>query len=134
MSRELIPDPNAESTFTASIPDLSEAENGEHAVVLHLHRDLLAIRHAEIIPRLVGAASLGAEPVGPKAVTARYRLGDGTTLTLATNLGAEPATVTANGATTLFESNSGDAAALAAGTLPAHSTVALLDLPENSGP
>ncbi|MFT8244367.1 malto-oligosyltrehalose trehalohydrolase [Roseomonas sp. BN140053] len=133
-TRERIPDPNAETTFTASIPDRAEAAQGEHAAVLALHKRLLALRHAEIIPRLPGAAALGAEPVGAKAVVARWRMGDGTVLCLAANLGAEPAAATATGATLLFETAEGAGAALAGGTLPPHCTVALLDAPEDSGP
>ena len=43
----------------------------------------------EIVPRLKGTVSLGAEAIGPKAVIARWRLGDGATLTIVTNLGSE---------------------------------------------
>jgi maltooligosyltrehalose trehalohydrolase len=42
----------------------------------------------EIVPRLVGTASLGAQAIGPKAVIAGWRLGDGSRLTLVTNLAA----------------------------------------------
>ncbi len=45
----------------------------------------------EIVPRLPGTVSLGAEAIGPKAVLARWRLGDRSLLTIMSNLGAEPA-------------------------------------------
>jgi maltooligosyltrehalose trehalohydrolase len=42
----LVPDPNAESTFTDSSLDWSEALREPHAGLLRLHRDLLALRRA----------------------------------------------------------------------------------------
>jgi maltooligosyltrehalose trehalohydrolase len=33
--------------------------------------------------------SLGAEPIGPKAVLARWKMGDGAVLTIVTNLAAD---------------------------------------------
>ncbi|RAI58695.1 malto-oligosyltrehalose trehalohydrolase [Roseicella frigidaeris] len=130
--RERIPDPNAEATFRASIPDPAEAARPPHDAVLALHRQLLALRRARLVPHLPGARALGAQAVGPKAVLARWQLGDGSLLTLATNLG-EAATGCALPAgpvgETLFEGAPGAAAALAAGTLPPRCTVALLAPP-----
>ena len=81
-TRERIPDPNAEGTFRDSIPDPAEAERPPHAAVLDLHRRLLALRRERIVPHLPGASSLGAEAVGEGAVLARWRLGDGSRLTI----------------------------------------------------
>jgi malto-oligosyltrehalose trehalohydrolase len=81
--RERIPDPNAVETFTASIP------RGESRERLALYRRLIAIRMKEIVPRLPGTASIGAQTIGPKAVLARWRLGDGSCLTIVTNLGTD---------------------------------------------
>ncbi|WP_426955845.1 malto-oligosyltrehalose trehalohydrolase [Muricoccus radiodurans] len=125
-SRERIPDPNAEATFTASIPDPSEAVRAPHDAVLALHRELLALRHAEIVPRLRGARAAGAEAVGEAAVLARWTMGDGAVLTIAANLGAAPASARAADARVLFETASGAADSLATGTLPPRSTVVLL--------
>ena len=132
--RERIPDPNAEKTFTDSIPDPAESEHGFHAEMLALHKALIALRHAEIIPRLPGARAIGADAVGPKAVLARWRLGDGTRLTIALNLDETPAAVTAGGTIVLHESIPDAAESLAAGSLPPDCAVVMLDLPENSGP
>jgi maltooligosyltrehalose trehalohydrolase len=41
-----VPDPNAESTFTDSGLDWSEAEQEPHATLLTLHRELIALRRA----------------------------------------------------------------------------------------
>jgi len=81
---EDLPDPNAASTFEASIPR-PDPEEGD--AILALYRDLLRLRREEIQPRLDGAVSLGASAIGPAAVSASWRLSDGTVLTLVTNLG-----------------------------------------------
>jgi maltooligosyltrehalose trehalohydrolase len=126
-ARARIPDPNDPATFDASRPDFAEADRPPHDAVLAHHKTLLALRHAEIIPRLKGAKAEGAEPIGPAAVLARWRMGDGARLTIATNFGGDSAQVKARGARILFESATGHAASLAAGTLPPHTTIALLD-------
>ncbi|HYC66076.1 MAG TPA: DUF3459 domain-containing protein, partial [Reyranellaceae bacterium] len=55
------------------------------------HRNLLALRHREIVPRLPGARAIEAKVAGPAALVASWRLGDGAVLTIATNLAATPA-------------------------------------------
>jgi maltooligosyltrehalose trehalohydrolase len=81
--RERIPDPNAITTFTESVPQ--PGPEGRFAFYQHL----IALRAKEIVPRLSGTTSLGAEAVGPKAVVAQWRLGDGTRLTIMANLGTD---------------------------------------------
>ncbi len=88
--RETIPDPNAASTFTASVPNPAEATQEEHGKILALHRDLLALRHRYVAPRIPGCRSEGAEAIGPKAVVARWRMGDDAVLTIAINLDEAP--------------------------------------------
>jgi maltooligosyltrehalose trehalohydrolase len=88
--RDRIPDPNDVQSFAASVPDATEIFQPEHAAWLDLHASLLALRAAELTPRLPGTRSAGAEALGQSAVRARWRLGDGSVLTLAVNLGAEP--------------------------------------------
>jgi maltooligosyltrehalose trehalohydrolase len=85
--REAIPDPNAASTFQASVPDQREAENPAQAQVLDLHKRLLKLRHAQIIPGIPGCRSTGARALGNKAVIGTWRLGNGTGLALASNFG-----------------------------------------------
>ena len=123
--RETIPDPNAKSTFRSSSPDPAEAERPPHDATLALYRRLLALRHDRIVPHLPGAAALDAEAVGEAAVLARWRLGDGSTLTIACNLGGEATRAVAKGEV-VFESMAGAADALATGELPPRCTVALL--------
>jgi maltooligosyltrehalose trehalohydrolase len=85
--RERIPDPNAPETFAASVPRPESTER------FALYQRLIALRLTEIIPRLAGTISLGAKAIGPKAVSACWRMGDGSRLTIITNLGAEAVSV-----------------------------------------
>ncbi len=89
---------------------------------------LLALRRDRIVPLLPGAAPLGAEAVGEGAVLARWRLGDGSVLAIACNLGGSAVSASAAGEP-LFESADGAATSLASGTLPAHACVALVEPP-----
>ncbi len=84
--RERIPDPNAAATFAASIP---KADCPGSAERFALYQRLIGIRMQEIVPRLRGTTSTGAKPIGVKAVVAGWRLGDGSHLTIVTNLGRE---------------------------------------------
>ena len=84
-ARARIPDPNAVSTFEQSQP--TPGPDGDRWRLLY--RDLLALRHEAIVPRLKGTQSAGAEVIGDAAVVARWRMGDGATLTIALNLGDE---------------------------------------------
>ena len=84
--REKIPDPNAEQSFLASIP---HPDSGLADAWLAWVRALLLIRRTEIIPRLDGASSLGAQVIGRAAVRARWRMNDGKVLMLALNLAEE---------------------------------------------
>lgn len=85
--RERIPDPNAVSTFANSSPDLTSQTEPGHAEWLQLYRELLALRHQEIVPRLKGSSFLEARSLGHAAALARWTLGDGSVLRLALNLG-----------------------------------------------
>ncbi len=76
--REKIPDPNAASTFQASIPEF-----GASAWM----QAILAFRAQHIVPGIPGARSAGVDVLGPKALTARWRLGNGKMLTMWLNLG-----------------------------------------------
>ena len=100
--RERIPDPNAAETFSASIP---RAGSGDRFA---LYQRLIRLRLQEIAPRLRGTVSLGAEPIGPKAVIARWRMGDGSRLTIVTNLGDKPATFQQPAGRLLFSTGRSD--------------------------
>lgn len=87
-ARARIPDPNQRSTFDMSRPDRRERETTQGKAWLALTRELLSLREQHIVPRLDPRVhSDGAEPIGDKAVAARWTLKDGTNLTIALNLG-----------------------------------------------
>lgn len=119
--RAQIPDPNAPETFERSIP----AREALDPDVLALHQSLIALRMQHVVPGIPGCRSLDAEPVGPKAVIARWRLGTGRTLTLALNLAEDPAAMRGVGET-LFESIPDAAHSLREGRLPPHAFAALI--------
>ena len=81
--RERIPDPNDPATFAASRPE----PGPDAAHWLSFYRELIALRHRHIVPRLKGARGLGARVLGDKAVAASWRMADGSTLSVALNLG-----------------------------------------------
>jgi malto-oligosyltrehalose trehalohydrolase len=92
--RERIPDPTAEETFLSAKLRWDEAGQGIHAEWRDWYRRVLAVRQAEIIPRLkdVGANSGSYEILDDLAVRVRWSLGGGTELVLTANLKAEPLT------------------------------------------
>ena len=59
-----------------------------------LYKQLLAIRQAEIIPRLNDMQALDAHAIGPAAVLARWQMGDHALLMIGTNLAKSTAPVT----------------------------------------
>ncbi len=115
-SGEKIPDPNAPETFENSRPELRGNAS--------LHRELLAVRHKSIMPRLAGTRSIGGSVAGPAAVIASWRMGDGATLTIATNLGGEDLRAAMPPGACLFSTHPD---AVGSGTLPARSTTVLLE-------
>ena len=119
--RARIPDPNAASTFTQSTPTFTD---NQHSA---LYRHLLHLRHQHIVPHLPGSVALGAQVLADGAVTARWRLGNGSLLQIDLNLGAAPV---AHPAPThlLFETCTHDAALLA----PFSARVALSPVGEHS--
>jgi maltooligosyltrehalose trehalohydrolase len=118
-----IPDPNAVETFERSRPAAHPTYAGVREA---LYRQLLALRAAEIVPRLEGASALDARALAPAAVLARWRMGDGSVLTLACNLGTTPAAIPEQTRKLLFATSEAAAAAVGVGTLQSHCTVAFL--------
>ncbi|KTC43758.1 malto-oligosyltrehalose trehalohydrolase [Pseudomonas fluorescens ABAC62] len=80
--RERIPDPNAKATFEQSIPVFADSEHTQ------LYRELLALRHRYLVPHLPGSVALGALVLADGAITARWRLGNGSLLQIDLNLSA----------------------------------------------
>lgn len=86
--RAQIPDPTSRETFEASKLNWSEAEKGTHADWFRFYRELLAIRHRDIIPLLKepGLTAGTFETIGSGAVVINWALGNGARLRLIANL------------------------------------------------
>lgn len=126
--REHIPDPNAQATFDASQLAAQEVVAGWHG----LYQRLLTLRRLHLTPRLPGSRALGATVLGERALTARWRLGDGSQLQIDLNLASEPQSVALPPVERwLFDSS--DTAHLDT-TLPAHSCVVSLLPPDQEAP
>lgn len=80
-----VPDPLDDATFQSAKLDWNTLNNPEGSRHLALVRQLLAVRHAEIIPRLPGARFGNASHNG-EMLHARWHMGDGTLLHVLANL------------------------------------------------
>jgi maltooligosyltrehalose trehalohydrolase len=94
-SRERIPDPNAAATFNSARLDWNAAHEPAGRRWIEAHRELLRLRRDQIVPRLNRApgASGNYKLLSERAFAVRWRLGDGTGLTLIANFGATAALV-----------------------------------------
>ena len=87
-----IPDPGAEEMFYRGKLDWEDLNGPEHAGHLELYRGLLTLRREELLPLFGGIPGGGAvyETVHERGLRVRWRLGDGSMLTLLANLGPGP--------------------------------------------
>ena len=86
-SRARIPDPLADATAAASTLRWQELERDPHAAILEWHRRVLALRHAEIVPRLPRIRCGGIPRViAESAVSVTWNLDGGGVLALDANL------------------------------------------------
>ncbi len=86
-ARARIPDPMAEDTFMAAKLRWQDAT----AAATAWHRRILAVRHAEIVPRLARIRRGGRfEVIAPGAVAIRWDAGEAAALALALNLSPQP--------------------------------------------
>lgn len=87
-----IPDPNALETFETAKLDWAESKTASARAWLDFYRALIALRHAEIIPRLKGLSGHAARfyTIGGRGLHVSWRLGDEATLILCCNLGPAP--------------------------------------------
>jgi len=88
-AQESIPDPNDPATFEGSRLDWGSLEQEPHRGWLAFHRELLSLRRREIVPRLaqLRGGEAGYEILDTRGLLVRWRLGDGSRLTLLANLG-----------------------------------------------
>ncbi|MFK8330522.1 malto-oligosyltrehalose trehalohydrolase [Pseudomonas sp. BJa5] len=82
--RAAIPDPNALATYQASRPQTPDDPQQTWPA---FYRQLLHLRRQRLVDRLPGCRALGAEVIGAKALTARWRLANGAELRIDLNLG-----------------------------------------------
>lgn len=97
-----VPDPNAPETF-----ERSRIGVGNPAWQA-FYREVLALRRQEIVPRLKGAQAIDAEALSEAAIIASWRMGDGTTLVIATNLSPDPVQVPLRQSAPIYGSGDGD--------------------------
>ncbi len=90
-ARETIPDPSATATFERCVLDWDERAAEPHRSMLAHYRSLLALRQAEIVPRIGGLNARDATFTerGPGGLEARWNVAGGTLL-LEANLAAVP--------------------------------------------
>jgi maltooligosyltrehalose trehalohydrolase len=117
--RDRIPDPNAAETFGASIP----AFEGDDA----FHRALLTLRHARITPGIPGCRTAGVTVLNDAALVARWRLGTGKVLAIASNFGHAGAPLKRPSGAPLFGTPKGAWAAAQGGALSALTTIAWIE-------
>jgi maltooligosyltrehalose trehalohydrolase len=91
--RERIPDPNALTTFQASKLNWAETEISPHRERLALVRELLAIRHRELVPHLAAARTGGRYEISNGVLRVDWPLAAGGALRLALNLSDADATL-----------------------------------------
>ena len=85
-----VPDPVDPATFRSAVLDWHSRDARAGRKRLALVRELLAIRHREIVPRLERAAFGEALAADSGLLTASWRMGDGMTLRLLANLSDAP--------------------------------------------
>ncbi len=128
-TRARIPDPNDPATLLASIPDPVEAGRPAGRRASRRIARLLALRARHVVPGLPGCRSQGARAVGPGAVRAAWRLGDGAELTIAVNLAATPAPIAPAAGEILCATPAAAGAAVRDGRLPPQACAVFLDRP-----
>jgi malto-oligosyltrehalose trehalohydrolase len=87
-AREDIPDPTARKTFLSAKLRWEDAVCDFHAERRDWCRRIIALRRAEVVPRLrgIGGRSSRYEIIDDRAVLVRWTMGDGAQLSLAANL------------------------------------------------
>ena len=125
--RQRIPDPNAAPTYLTSVPDRDLGNHTLQADWLGHYRELLRVRHEQVIPRLPGTESDQTTILGKKAICASWRLGDGSRLRIDLNLSEHPVPVSPPemGSTIIHEYRA--SLSRDTGLLPGFSSRAVLD-------
>jgi len=115
-----IPDPNASATFASAVLRWEEIRNEPHRRWLEYHRELLALRRREIVPRLKGIAGGRARSslLGEGALRVEWQAGDAFRVMLTANLSGVPvAAAVEPGGRVIYATPAPAAAGASAGTL-----------------
>jgi malto-oligosyltrehalose trehalohydrolase len=123
---DAIPDPNAPETFERSRPVETA---GQGACRRALYQKLLALRAAVVMPHLEGAKAMAAHAAGAAGAVARWRLADGSVLTIACNLARDSCPIERPEGGLLFESRDGAGEQALHGRLDGLATVAFRKQP-----
>jgi len=83
-------DSSAAASFAAAKLDWARVDDPPALAWRDFHRELLALRRREIVPRLAGSGGGGYERLAGSGLRAWRQLGDGSRLTLLANLGDAP--------------------------------------------
>jgi maltooligosyltrehalose trehalohydrolase len=134
----LIPDPNAPPAFQSAVLDWAQLDKPPHREWLELYRELLKIRHVEIVPRLKAAnrdqgsgnrqaQQASYQKLSQHGLKVQWKMNDGSKLTLLTNLHDHTLPVETNArGRLLYATDEGFLQSLAQGKLPAWSAGWLL--------
>lgn len=127
-ARAKIPDPNDRMTFARSVLDWRSASESPHSDWLDFYRQLLRIRHKEIVPLLQAAECYKGsfETLGERGLLVNWQFSSDVRLRLVTNLGSEVLTAERPAGRVIFSTPSAEAA-LAEGALPPWSVLWLLE-------
>ena len=106
-ARELIPDPNAESTFAPSKLDWNSLKINTHTEWLRLYRELLTIRRNHIVPHLGSGCRIRSKPFEERerVLSVEWSFADGAQLELRANLGCDPSRSIEHSGCLIYASN-----------------------------
>ncbi|MBF7143428.1 MULTISPECIES: malto-oligosyltrehalose trehalohydrolase [Pseudomonas] len=122
--RAKIPDPNAKATFDASRPAFDQFDQHQRGPWVELYVQLLSLRRRDLMPGLPGAVFKSVTVLGEKAVSARWKLGDGSIWQIDLNLNEHPVAATLPFETYVLFDSRGSAASLeASDTLPGYTAL-----------
>jgi maltooligosyltrehalose trehalohydrolase len=107
-ARKAIPDPNAVSTFEASVADIAESEQGQGAQWRDWFTALMACRREHLVPGLSQARALGARVLAPGAIAAAWQLPQGQ-WHVQVNFGPAPVAIALPDGKDVLRENAGDA-------------------------
>jgi maltooligosyltrehalose trehalohydrolase len=127
-----LPDPTAEPTFAAAVLQPEGARTPRARRWTRLVRELLALRHREVVPRLRGSVAGHCDTLGSHALVLRWQLGDGSTLTLLANLGPRTVRTASPAGRPLWASSPAVLRRLAGGVLPGFAVAASLVAPRGA--